>query len=434
MNPGGLLRDPDQLLGLIHRLWTAYWWALLSAPPVLLLAVETSRLILRRLRARRLADGARMVRILPPPQADLSGAQVLWANLVGLLRPTWKRRTFGQPHVAFEYLWQGGNLQIGLWVPGAIPQHLIEKAVEAAWPAARTHLAAPGPPLPTSAGSCCTGGTLGLSRADHYPIRTAFEADPLRPLLGAASGLAHGQYAMVQILARPITGRRLGHARKAAAALRGGGSATASGQIFDLLTPGHAARTGTSTAAVRAAHPEIAAEVRDILAKAARPRFAVQIRYGVATTWHTDPATAKAWAAGKAHAIGSAFAVFSGANHFTRHRLHHPAAVLAARWLPRGYLLSVHELAAIAHLPTDDTVPGLTRAGARSVIAPPGVPAPGPTVKPLGMADAGPQRALGLPIAAARHHLQIVGATGVGKSTALAQMIPPTRLPAGRWW
>jgi hypothetical protein len=44
-------------------------------------------------------------------------------------------------------------------------------------------------------------------------------------------------------------------------------------------------------------------------------------------------------------------------------------------------------------------------------------------VKPLGVADAGPRRPVGLAVADARHHTQIAGVTGSGKTTLIAQMV-----------
>jgi type IV secretory pathway TraG/TraD family ATPase VirD4 len=54
---------------------------------------------------------------------------------------------------------------------------------------------------------------------------------------------------------------------------------------------------------------------------------------------------------------------------------------------------------------------------------PPGIPIPGPTVKALGVADAGARRPVGLAVADARHHVHLLGATGSGKSTLMAQLV-----------
>ena len=54
---------------------------------------------------------------------------------------------------------------------------------------------------------------------------------------------------------------------------------------------------------------------------------------------------------------------------------------------------------------------------------PPGIPATGADVKPLGVADTGRSRPVGLAVADARQHLHVLGATGSGKSTLMAQLI-----------
>lgn len=380
----------------------------------------TATRLLPRWRHGRLARGAQLVQVQVPPHVDPASAATLWANLIGLLRPRWRRWLFGQPHLAFEFCWSGPQLHAQLWVPGPIPAGLVARAIEAAWPAARTQVTAPHPLVPASA--VASGGVLRLARPDHHPIATAHTFDPLRPLLGAATGIGQGQRAVVQVLARPITGRRLGKATRAAASLRGANHPTLLGLVFDLLTPGssgHPIKPG----AVAAAHPERAAEIRAILDKAAAPRFEVQVRYVAATTHAADPDAARAWTRIRAHALASAFAVFAGRNHFDRHRIHHPIDVLNGRRMGRGGLLSVSELAAIAHLPYDPAVPGLSRAGANSVPPPPSVAAGGRQVKLLGDADAGACRPVALRVADARHHQHVVGATGSGKSTLLAQMI-----------
>jgi hypothetical protein len=104
--------------------------------------------------------------------------------------------------------------------------------------------------------------------------------------------------------------------------------------------------------------------------------------------------------------------------------LRSPAVRLAARRLDRGYLLSVPELAALAHLPYDLDAPGVTRAGARPVAPSPAVPAAASSgVRVLGDADTGYPRPVALSVTGARQHLHVLGQTGVGKSTFLANLI-----------
>jgi Helicase HerA, central domain/TraM recognition site of TraD and TraG len=161
------------------------------------------------------------------------------------------------------------------------------------------------------------------------------------------------------------------------------------------------------------------------MGKAAGPRWAVAIRYAVTISPDGNPASGeRARLRGRAHALASAMALYSsGHNYLARRRLFRPATALARRRLGRGQLLSVPELAAIAHLPLDTAVPGLERAGARAVPPPPTIPVPGPGSRPLGHSDAGVPRAIAVNVTDARHHLHVLGETGVGKSTLVASMV-----------
>jgi hypothetical protein len=400
--------------------------AITAGPAVagIALVVTVTVTLVRRAQARRLAEDARLVRVLAPPEVDPQGATTLWTNLVALLRPAWRRALGGQPHLAFEVTAQDGGLTIAWWVPGTVPPGLVERAVEAAWPGARTTTVPAGPPLVGD--GIATGGQLRLALPEHYPLKTEHKVDPARPLLGALGGLEEHETACVQILARPVTGRRLGRLHKAAAARRAGRPATRLARLVDLVTPGPAAQPA-------AADPSRSADVADILDKAAQPCWAVTVRYAVATTATDRGAPARI--RGRAHAVASAFALYSGRNRLDRHRLRDPARALASRRLGKGDLVSVPELAALAHLPTDQTVPGLARAGAKAVAPPPEItrPAPSPaggsgrpdaaTPKPLGDAQAGGRRPVALAVADARHHLHVMGATGSGKSTLLTNLV-----------
>jgi hypothetical protein len=378
----------------------------------------------RAAQGRSMARGARLVEVLSPPVVDPEGAATMWTNLVALLRPAWRRVLFGQPHLGFELVASDAGLTIALWVPGGIPPGLVERAVEAAWPGARTETRPATPPLVGS--GVATGGNLTLAVGEQYMLRTEHKVDPLRPLLGALAALGEGETACVQVLARPVTGRRLARLHKTAAARRAGRPSTPTARLLDLLTPGPATQP-------TAVDPTRAADVADILDKAAQPCWAIAIRYAVATT-ATDH-QAKARLRGRAHAVATAFALFSGRNRLERHRLRHPARVLAGRRLGKGNLVSVAELAALAHLPTDIAVPGLARAGANAVPPPPAVARPaaglaGPDAsratgapKVLGDAQAGGRRPVSLAVPDSRYHLHVMGATGSGKSTLLTNLV-----------
>ncbi|GAA3730871.1 RecA/RadA recombinase [Spinactinospora alkalitolerans] len=229
-----------------------------------------------------------------------------------------------------------------------------------------------------------TGGWLRLARGDEYPLRTRFTDDPLRGLLGAVGDLDPDQRVCVRVCARPATGRRTARARTAAARLKRTHSATLAGLLLDPLGPGAKNVAG-------APWPDAGDNIRAILTKAAAPRLACAISYQLTTT-ATGPAAA-ARLQGRAHGIAGAFAAFtSGTNHLRRRPMWQPALWADRRHLARGSLLSVPELAAIAHLPTDTAVAGL-------------------------------ERAVALGVAESRQHTHIIGKTGSGKSTLLANLV-----------
>jgi len=411
---GRYLRDPGpvtaRLLHHVMQTLTAAGTRLgpaLAAAAVLALVGAVAR---RRAHDRRLARGARLVQLLAPPEVEPGAAAALWANLVALLRPRWARWCAGQPHLGFEITADAAGLQIALWVPATVPPGMVERAVQAAWPGARTRTVPAAAPLPAGP-LLSAGGQLRLAGPQCYPLRTEHPDDPLRPLLGALVDLDADQTACVQILARPVTGRRVARLHRAGADRRAGRRANPAGRLLDLLTPGAGHRRADSD-------PERAGDVAAILAKAAQPCWAVAIRYTISSTAGDQQAAARL--RGRAHGIASAFAMFTGRNRLERTRLRRPAAVLTGRRLGRGMLLSVPELAELAHLPTDPAVPGLARAGARAVSPPPAVGAAG---KLLGDSEGAARRPVALAVADARQHLHILGATGSGKSTLLTNLI-----------
>lgn len=441
---GDYLRDPGgALLALLGHLRD---WAITMGPvAVPVLAIGVAGFVLaRRWWARRcharLIDDARQVTVLAPPTVDPAGGAALWSNLVGLLRPAWRRWWTGQPHVACEYVFSEAGVAIRLWVPGIIPPGLVERAIEAAWPGAHTRVSSPAqPPLPPPGEAqrrLVIGGELRLARSEALPIRTDFDADPLRALIGAPVGLGRNEYACVQILARPVTGRRIARARRSARRVHTGSSTHLVGRLLDLITPGintgHTTSGGRTRSGALHSDPqtslEYAAQNRAIVAKQRGSQYETVIRYAVATLLSTtatndEARTARDVARGRAHALAASFASYTEHNHYTRRRLRHPGPVLAERRLGKGDLLSVGELAAIAHLPVDEAIPGVQRAGARAIAPPPGIATPGPAAKPIGVTDTGHERPVALRVPDARHHLHVIGATGSGKSTLLGTMI-----------
>ncbi|MFG2019242.1 type IV secretory system conjugative DNA transfer family protein [Actinomadura geliboluensis] len=429
---------PTLLLGLIAR----HGLEVLGLVITVYAAVASTRTAVRRWRNLHHSRNTRLIEIAVPPTVERDSAEAWWKHQAGQLSPFWKRQVYGQPHLAFEYVADENGTRFQVWVPGTIASGVIEKSVQAAWPGSTITTRPAAPPIPLHAEAA--GGRLVLSNIEHMPLDHDHDADPLRPLLGAMAGLRKGDYAAVQILARPCTGRRIRRANRTAAHLRGGRSKTLQGAFFDFITPGAPHSHGRpSPSEIAQLYPERARQVKDLLAKAEKPRFEVQIRYAAATTHrvrlHRAPGAdariaelnAQRNVRGKlrsrAREIYATFALYSSGNqHLRTRRLLAPAQHMATRHFGRGYLLAVDELAALAHLPQDLDAPGVTRAGAR-----PSLPSPAvlsgdehtQAVRILGDSDAGTPRPLALTIAGARQHMHVLGQTGTGKSSFLAGQI-----------
>lgn len=400
--------------------------------------------VLGRWRRRRLSARARQITVLTPPEVDAKGALAFWAHLIGQLRPAWARVLVGQPHLGFEYtVTPEEGAAIRLWVPGAIPPGLIERAITSAWPGAHTDTLEPArPPLPgpvKGVRRVVAGGELRLGRREGLPLSTDHSGDLVRNLITAADDLAPGQATCVQILARPVTGRRVARATRAAAS-----TATLAGvlvgllrEALNLLTPGTttirashpAAGAGGGQASDRQTSLEYSAAARAAAAKARGAHWETIVRYAASIPISDDPddsnpkAQARAVARGRADALATTFGACTDHNYYRRRRRLRLQRLIRQRRLGRGDVLSVPELATIAHLPTDDGLPGLQRAGARALSPAPEIPVGGAHTKPLGMADTGTRRPVAIKVSDARHHLHILGPTGVGKSTLLARTI-----------
>jgi hypothetical protein len=400
LDPFGVARDVVRALKefALHRI---AWIAL--AVGIALVLIIAWRVLLA-WRSRRLRAGARRVRVLPPPEVDPQQARLLWMSLHALLRPWWKRFVFGQPHVGFEIVGRPEEIDVALWVPHDVPPGLVERAVEVAFPEARTDITETDP---LSAGVQHAGHLeaceLGFAEPAWFPFGGGGD-ESLGVALAALTGLDEGESALVQVLARPLTSRARYRLLRAARVLRMGGR------------PGRGSwRVGRKSARGRPApDPTIEGDVRSILAKAASPLWACTMRVAVRSP-------SREQARGRIHGLAGAFAVFEGRNGLRRRRASGLARTIPSRRMGRLLTLSVPELAEIATVPAAGAVAGRDRAGAKTV-------APSRTLsqsgKMLGLADhPGVRRPVAIAPEDARHHLHVVGETGTGKSTLLANLV-----------
>jgi len=254
---------------------------------------------------------------------------------------------------------------------------------------------------------------LVLSGPEWFPLGPDKGPDPLRLVLGQLADLGNEEAALVQVVVRPATTGEQRRLRAAARRIRVGVATSRTLRLLELVMPGPAAKR-------QPLDPTVSPDVRAVLEKSSYPLYRCLVRLSVSAA---DRETAR----GRIHALAGAFAAYEGRVGFRRRRILSAKRKLALRVLGRrGYLLSVPELAALAHLPAEAALPGLLRAGARTIAPPPGLPNAG---KPLGISANGAPVVLA--VADARYHLHLLGPTGVGKSTLIARMVLDD-LAAGR--
>ena len=402
------LRDPGLLLRDLLELARQALESVLELAPLvggITFALLLSRLLILRLRERRLAQGARLVAIGVPPEVDPEGALLLWSALHDLLRPRLARLLGGQPQLAWEITAGRGGSEFRIWVPGAVPPGLVERTLASAWPGITATVLALEPPSATSGEEeqVLAASELVLSGPEWFPLGGQGGPDPLRLVLGQLAGLDAGEQALVQVVSRPATAREQRRLLAAARRIRAGRSPSRVGRLLDLVLPGPQPRP--------ALDPTVSPDVHAVLDKASRPLYLCLVRLAVS-------ARERQRARGRIHALAGAFAAYEGRVGLRRRHVFGARRRLRLRALGRrGFLLSIPELAALAHLPGESALPGLVRAGARSIAPPPGLPAEG---KSLGIAADGEPVALA--VADARYHLHLLGPTGVGKSTLIARL------------
>jgi len=379
----------------------------------LVLSVAIPRASARRAAAAQWREGGKYIAIEAPPEVDPKAAVLAWRQLLAIQHGRWRRWWSGQEHLIWEYAFTGSALSVRVWVPGTIATSQVTHALDAAWPGAAYTITDAEPPLPVGENVTIEGGVF--APAKHAPglppVADAAAGEVLRGLVAAGAAGRQSDTAIVQVVARPAFGRSVRQAAKTAAGPKAGGSLI--GEVLDLVTPGaghHPTGKGKPVESARITVHRKA--VNERLATGAL--WTMQVRYAVATTAGKPAAVARARdvAAGTAAVLGGAW----------RRRKTRRIAGAVNGWAGGGGLLvSADELAVCAHVPSDEVMPALARAGARPVAPVAALLGGGRGVKTLGEAFGG-QR-IGLATADGRQHTHVIGSTGSGKSTLLLNML-----------
>jgi hypothetical protein len=259
--------------------------------------------------------------------------------------------------------------------------------------------------------SITEGGRFTLRRSAYgLPIVPAEVADGLRGLVEAGTGGRDGDRAVVQIVACPASRARVRRARKAVREHRGPSLA---GSLLDLVTPGPGRPPRGSG---HAAEPRWITEWR----KQTSARLAEGTLWSVGVRYAVTAGSKKA-ARERAGQVGAALGAVLGPA-WQRRRARRIERAVNAWAAQHGPLVTCGELAQIAHLPHDQVVPALTRAGARVIAPVPEVASGGRGTKILGT-SAATGRKVALAAADARFHSHYVGSTGSGKSTLILNAV-----------
>ncbi|MGH9171195.1 MAG: hypothetical protein ACRD0Z_10050 [Acidimicrobiales bacterium] len=335
-----------------------------------LLALMVGWVLLRAVGRLRPPAAGQLVEVSMPAGVEPKGAFAFWRNihpvLAGgshLLRPP--------RHVAFEIEASDAGIRMRLWTPAGVPAPAIARAVGSAWPGAQCHVREASRSILSGALVSC--GELRLAAPAWLPLGTAHDVDPLRTVLGALYADEVGEHAAVQVLARPVRGRRAAVIGRAARSLP-------TGRPIALVPRLLAAWRTTPPVPVRP-DPMRSADARHALDKATDlPAFEVAVRYGVSA--HASGRAARRRLRARSHELTAAFGVYAGRNHFVAPHRVGCRRHLEQRMMRRSQVLGLSELAALAHLPYDEMVPGLAYAAAAAVAPPPGV-ASGPWQRPV---------------------------------------------------
>jgi hypothetical protein len=374
---------------------------------LLILAALTMALVAPAI-LRRLADRRQRgitFELLPPEESALVLADWVgfFRGLFGMARPWWKRWLFGEPWVVFQYVVEAGVTRARCWCPEHL-EALLRSLLRTALPGMEICEAGDAVALPKPAARA----RLRLWREALHPLATPRD-DNLRGVLGALATTGTGVY---ELVVQPDV-KWQGQAQRRLDEMAGiGRSANAlSGILSELLDifagpllrkAASPPKAGTSTR-----HSPPAGD------KAGEPGYRVEARLRIS-------ALSSAQSKRGIQALTSAFRTLDGANGLR------PARVWLGRRFDRdiaqsrpprtkALTLCAEELAHLFHLPCP---------GAALLAAPVRVP---PVVLPthgriLCIGDDDARTPVTVSLKDLRHHVHVIGSTGSGKSTELANL------------
>jgi type IV secretion system coupling TraD/TrwB family protein len=343
--------------------------------------------------------------ILPPEgaSADLRSWKLFYQSLYAISHPWWKRLLFGQPSIVLELWSQDGDLGARCWTPARL-ERMVTVLLRGAIPGAQLQPSSAQIDLPGSA-------ARARLRLDIDPLHALAEprSEPLRSVTQA---LAEAPSALVQLAVSPDVGWQKRALRQIDALAgvepeRGLFTSVLSwllDGLFHLILPEQPRPAGPTSRPSRPMPPT---------GKASAPGYRTEIRLRVLASSDSE---AKA----QMHGLVAAFRGFDGANGLRPTRVWLGRSfdkAVARRSAPAGHMILVaDELANVFHLPIDIAGFG----SAPTHLSPARRPSGDGNV--ICLLEDGRQTPARISPADARHHIHVLGPTGVGKSTLLLNL------------
>lgn len=325
--------------------------------------------------------GARFVEVKSPAVVDPESGPALWRLLGRRLLPVWLRAP-GRV-LSFEVHAGSGVVRPGWWVPAGMSAAQVAGVVEAACSGARARVSDQGhaPTVAGREGDAVVGVGLRLPGSALLPLADPVgpgrsDADGLRAVFDALVRLPLPYRGCVQVLTRAPSKRAVRRVRRMVSASAGQYHAPllvrlARG-VMDELLPGHSAPPA-SAAPRRPVDPIAAHRLRAAAGKATSGEL-VDAALRIVVTGPN-----RAYARSLAHEIAAGFDLAATQQTLRCYRMWRPLDAATRRrggFGVRGggwFLVSLGELAALAHLPYEPARYNLPVSGARQLAPPLGV-------------------------------------------------------------
>ncbi|MHB8688118.1 MAG: type IV secretory system conjugative DNA transfer family protein [Candidatus Dormibacteraceae bacterium] len=369
------------------------------------LTVLVSAIGLALLREREHRRPGVLLDILPPEgaSADLRSWTLFYQSLYAISHPWWKRLLFGQPWIVLELWSKDGDLGARCWAPARL-ERMVTILLRGAMPGAQLQPST----APIDMPGCAARARL---RLDIDPLHALSDPRP-EALRSVTQALVEAPSGLVQFALSPDESWQK-RARRQLDALAGvpperGLLVSVLGWLLDglfhLVLPEQP---------MPPAPPPRSSRPLPSAGKASIPGYRAEIRLR-ASAGSDEEASAHM------HGLVAAVRGFDGANGLRPARVWFGRSFdrrLASRSAPAGNMILVaDELAGLFHLPVD--IAGFGAAPTRLSPA----RRPSGDGKVICLLEDGRQTPVRISSADARHHIHVLGPTGVGKSTLLLNL------------